>query len=373
MLKKPLLTVFNIGQGDALQLTPENDCILGSPSLLIDTGPASNMLSSKLIPGKYRVLITHSHADHLGGLPRVLREQTVSELYIPYYLPEIISIFSYLRKHMTLRIKVPSWRRLRKLNVRLVAQGDSLCGHADILNPPRAPEDVFGALLINVGDAEDPEEISTPGDNSLSQLRAALERLESLGITLPRLKIENYTTPLLPADNTGAIDRQNIIEYQVLARRFVHAFFIALTRTLSGATIPNIDYYTSRFLKLTANQVSAVLRYHSPEGDFLFTGDADIRVFERLLREKVNISAKYLKVPHHGSRENLSPTILHAINPTHAFVSHGSKYGHPHAEIVDLLDLAGVKTFYTNAVFKGGVEIKPATTGTVLNGLIAFV
>ena len=79
---------FDVGQGDAVLVTTPKD-----RRLLIDTGPRSlsgdPAASYSVLPylrkrGVDRldaVVITHPDADHLGGLPKILREMSVGHVY----------------------------------------------------------------------------------------------------------------------------------------------------------------------------------------------------------------------------------------------------------------------------------------------------
>ena len=84
--------------------------------------------------------------------------------------------------------------------------------------------------------------------------------------------------------------------------------------------------------------------------DFMFTGDASIECEEDFLKEyqiqanKGDFDVEVLKVGHHGSNTSTSQEFLDAIKPEEAVISCGedNKYGHPHDEVVERLNNAGV-------------------------------
>ncbi|WP_413699649.1 ComEC/Rec2 family competence protein [Psychromonas sp. KJ10-10] len=361
--------VFNVGQGDSFLLLPDDSCMFSQTPILVDVGPQSAKVADKLSRNNYHLILTHSHKDHIGGFPKVFREKNIESITIPYYLPEIINIAKFIKKKVPQKYGSLDWRKIKRIQkVRLVGEGDKLCNHITILNPPKSPYQYFEKVLR--------------GDDS-GNIQEALNILNEYGFELPTEDILNYNSPLIASQ----LDDN---EYFYQAKMFVHYFFISLSMRVSDNSLESANYYADAHLELTANQASIVFKYVNPNGDWLFTGDADQSVFHRIINtcnhshvpfNKCScnaLSAKYLKVPHHGSRGNISDYILGYIDPNVAFISHKNrKFGrsndpHPHHEVIDLLDVYKVKTYYTNAVVKNRKTIKPGTFGVVENGALEF-
>lgn len=90
------------------------------------------------------------------------------------------------------------------------------------------------------------------------------------------------------------------------------------------------------------NDQSLVTRMAYGNFNILFTGDAEAKVWENLdnLRE-----IDVLKVPHHGSKDALNPSVLGAFTGGVALIPVGkdNSYGHPASETIDMLSKAGWK------------------------------
>lgn len=357
-----LLTVFNVGQGDAFLLHPEDKgldfCEFSATPLLIDTGSACARVVDRIADEKISVLITHSDNDHLGGLASVLRAKEVERLYMPYYLPEMVKIREYLKKHTNRKTRSLNWKKLNRLQIVLLSNKTGyLCNHAEVLNPPYAY-----VKMASIASASD------------VSLTASLEILAAYGLDIPQEEIENYQTPIDARKIEGAEG------YAERAQGFVRGFFTSLGRELDriGVTRETVDYYVARHIELTANDASLVFRYQGNKASWLFTGDAGQAVFERLIGEQANLKSDFLKVPHHGSSSNISQHILQTISPKVAIISHGNrKFGraleaHPHLAVINMLDAANITSYYTNPVKKLGTVIKNGAIGFDRTGLIEF-
>ncbi len=107
------------------------------------------------------------------------------------------------------------------------------------------------------------------------------------------------------------------------------------------------------------NNLSVVLRLAYGEVSFLLTGDIEEEAEIALTRERDDLAATVLKVPHHGSRSSTTPDFLEAVGPVVAVIQAGAdnRYGHPHVEVVERLEEAvGGEGLYS-AARHGTVEL----------------
>ena len=130
------------------------------------------------------------------------------------------------------------------------------------------------------------------------------------------------------------------------------------------------DVYDFGELKLTVvapveetgdyNNMSIVFKLEYGKTSFLFTGDMEKESEALVLEKGFDIGADVLKVAHHGSTSSTTPAFLDAVSPRLAVISCGKNndYGHPHKEILSLLqdegieyrrtDLSGTVTVYSD-------------------------
>ena len=80
----------------------------------------------------------------------------------------------------------------------------------------------------------------------------------------------------------------------------------------------------------------------------LLEGDAERPAERRVVEE--HPEAMLLKVAHHGSASGTSTDLLATVHPRFAVISVGARnvYGHPRREVLERLQLAGVKTYRTD-------------------------
>jgi len=104
---------------------------------------------------------------------------------------------------------------------------------------------------------------------------------------------------------------------------------------------PANNYYVS------TNNYSAVVKITYNDKSFLFMGDA-----ENLSEDEItsNVKADVIKIGHHGSSTSTSNEFLSKVSPNYAIISVGENndYGHPHKEIINLLNKLSIKVYRTD-------------------------
>ena len=105
------------------------------------------------------------------------------------------------------------------------------------------------------------------------------------------------------------------------------------------------------------NAFSVYLHLQYGEFDALFTGDGDMRIQDDIARSVELPDVEVLKVPHHGSKTGMSEEFLDQVKPELAVISVGKKnsYGHPGANILEMLKQRGISIKRTDEV--GDVEV----------------
>lgn len=87
------------------------------------------------------------------------------------------------------------------------------------------------------------------------------------------------------------------------------------------------------------NNSSIVLKLDFGKNCFIFTGDAEEKVEDTIIKSGLDISCDVLKVGHHGSRYSTTDEFLSTVNPKYAVISVGknNSYNHPEDIIIKRL------------------------------------
>lgn len=101
--------------------------------------------------------------------------------------------------------------------------------------------------------------------------------------------------------------------------------------------------------------VVAVLRLENFRA--LFIGDIVPDVAEKMVFQGLVEDVDYIKAPHHGSKNGLTKSLLEASSPGVVVISVGERnaYGHPHKEVISMLEEKGVLVKRTD--LEGNVEV----------------
>lgn len=233
-----MLHFFDVGQGDAMLIEAPN-----GNQVLIDGGPDSSVLArlGDVLPFWDRslelVILTHPHADHLGGLIEVLRRYDVGmvlESGVNHSIPEYAAWRGLLRDQGIPVVTARAGERLRISDSAVL----------DILTPLRnfagqSPRDVHDAMVVAklvhgrttfllMGDAERPLErelIAAGADLDVDVLKAGHHGSK----TSTAEEFLRATTPAVAVISVGRRNRYGHPAQEVLDR--LAPFGIAVLRT----------------------------------------------------------------------------------------------------------------------------------------------
>lgn len=87
------------------------------------------------------------------------------------------------------------------------------------------------------------------------------------------------------------------------------------------------------------NDMSIVFTATYEDITVLYTGDTTSTVEKQMLEKGMDVDADIIKIAHHGSTTSSTAEFIDAVSPSVAVISCGknNSYGHPHDEIIDLL------------------------------------
>lgn len=101
---------------------------------------------------------------------------------------------------------------------------------------------------------------------------------------------------------------------------------------------------------------SLVLLMEYNNYSFLFMGDVDSKLVEKLIKSNKNISAPILKVGNHGSNLSTSAEFLEETSPKAAIITSGIDDNYPHSGTIRRLEQKGINIYRTDK--NGNISIK---------------
>jgi competence protein ComEC len=116
---------------------------------------------------------------------------------------------------------------------------------------------------------------------------------------------------------------------------------------------PNEPFFTKDQMKAGGNEPNAnsiVLRLDYGDFSMLLMGDAEEQTELRLLGRDADLTARLIKIAHHGSKYATSEDFVKRVKPEAAIISTGAwnRYGHPSQSVLDILKGANVKLYRTD-------------------------
>lgn len=263
------------------------------------------------------VICSHSDLDHTSGLKNILEKFTVNALYMnrPWlYVDEIWDNVS------DGRITKESLVRRLKEQYAYISDLENIATEKGIA--------IFEAFQGTV--VEDKLEILSPSKDFYLQLL-----------------IESNKTPLTE-NSTGSF------------AKFAQTIFQYVRNLIETWTNEKLRENVSTSAE---NEMSVIILGEMDEENFLLTGDAGVRALDSAITYSEEIgkpiidTVKFIQIPHHGGRHNVSPSILNRLigeiveegsssNKT-AFVSAAKDSGHPLQMVVNAFTRRGVKVYKT--------------------------
>ncbi len=288
------LVFCDVGQGDAVLITR------GKEQILVDGGRGSQAVLSclaKQLPFWDRqlelVVATHADADHIGGLPAVLRNYQVKRFLSSRY-PKNSQLFAELKEELAKEVKA-------------------------------------GMVLENpfLG----------------RQLDFPQEKCRKTSISC---QLNDFFMKKM----LGFTHNQPSMRLSILSPQGDESLVMVQNRQNSETILSDVDLFFNQALpdSVSYNELSIVLNLELGQTTVLLTGDIDQASELSLLKRGLLKKTDILKVAHHGSKSSTNSQFLQAIDPEISVISVGAKnpYGHPAAEVLDLLSEFEVKTLRTD-------------------------
>jgi competence protein ComEC len=116
---------------------------------------------------------------------------------------------------------------------------------------------------------------------------------------------------------------------------------------------PSEPFFTKDQMKAGGNEPNAnsiVLRLDFGGFSMLLMGDAEEQTESRLLNRDADLTAKLIKIAHHGSKYASSEDFLKRVKPEAAIISTGAwnRYSHPSQSVLDRLKGLNAKVYRTD-------------------------
>ncbi|MGY1896824.1 ComEC/Rec2 family competence protein [Nocardia gipuzkoensis] len=345
-----VLAACDVGQGDGLALA-----VGPGAAVVIDVGPDPRPMRTCLdrlrISRVPLLILTHPHADHIGGLTGALHGRAVDAIAVGIH--ELDGLAAPVRPE----------------HARPSRAADGGCGSAPAADADGHADAGKGHALINRADPQ----IGSAGlqgvsaDSRIRLVRPPGRVRTSCGAAEPESgqaagSFDDSRVPVSgPAQIVAVAKRAQVPLLELSAGHVLSFGSVELEvlapsrngpRPVRGAETEN------------ANDRSIVVTARTPAGRILLTGDIEADGQRALMRAGIPIQADVLKLPHHGSRTT-TREFLDAVRPRLVLVSVGvgNTFGHPHPAVLANLSALGATVARTDrrgdiTVIGGGPHLR---------------
>ncbi|WP_405161778.1 ComEC/Rec2 family competence protein [Nocardia sp. NBC_01499] len=339
-----VLAACDVGQGDGLALS-----VGDGTAVVIDVGPEPrpirNCLDRLHISRIALLVLTHPHADHIGGISGALDGRAVDAVAVGLHeldgltpsagtsvgedaqsdqaaqsrsTSEVGRAFGTGSTSGECGLPAAQHDSARSENGSASGGSGSADEHCEPTSNSCKPTDKRCTSPLDRSSANDSHGAAARRGPRVEGLAHVVEVAGEAGIPLLEL-------------SAGQVFRFGTVELEVLAPE------IDGPRPTPGAEADD------------ANDRSIVIAATTPAGRILLTGDIEASAQRALLQTGTSLQADVLKLPHHGSRTTTTE-FLAAVHPRLAVVSVGADntFGHPNVSVLTELSTLGTTVARTD-------------------------
>ena len=331
------INMINVEDGDAIIVTLKNE--EKKALIVIDGGykkyykKLKNRLN-ELLPDFNNeialVVCTHYDNDHLGGISKLLDEynEVIQEIWIHRAQGELEQDIDLLKNELKLiNNKSNQTKRLQRLaGLNELSEALIIEGYNDLIE-----------TLTKI------KELGLDGKVKEATRGMTLSEFSEFKVISPKIEYYNKYLPQLSKEILYE-SKSHLIPEKIsgLKRLKKHSEFRFPCEHLEKSSLSNGVTPT--------NMVSIVILLEANNKKYLFTGDSGIETFEdqNLLDDEELKELHWLDLPHHGSKNNTSKSMLDHFQPKVVFVSGDGGPNRPHHLLKSCLENRKASIHVTN-------------------------